>query len=141
MKSDLFIGRIFVENKLLSRVVDIIENIIFINLSDMLKSSLDLGQISRLRHHVCPLRHRHTSSAHVRRKFLEYFRSEDHLVLPSSSVRPPASDPSLSFVNAGMNQWKGVFQGSAKAPAPRVANSQKCVRVGGKHNDLSVVGG
>ena len=58
---------------------------------------------------------------HVRRKFLEYFRSEDHLVLPSSSVRPPASDPSLSFVNAGMNQWKGVFQGSAKAPAPRVA--------------------
>ena len=106
----------------------------------MLKSSLDLRQISRLRHYVCPFRHRHTS-ANVRRTFLEYFRSEDHLLLPSSSVRPPASDPSLSFVNAGMNQWKAVFQGSVKAPAPRVANSQKCVRVGGKHNDLSVVGG
>ena len=107
----------------------------------MIKSSIELRQISRFQHHVSPLRHSHTSAAHVRRKFLEYFRSEDHHVLPSSSVRPPSSDPSLSFVNAGMNQWKGVFQGVTKAPAPRVVNSQKCVRVGGKHNDLSVVGG
>ena len=107
----------------------------------MIKSSIELRQISRLQRYVSPLRHSHTSAAHVRRKFLEYFHSEDHRVLPSSSVRPLSSDPSLSFVNAGMNQLKGVFQGVTQAPAPRVVNSQKCVRVGGKHNDLSVVGG
>ena len=52
----------------------------------------------------------------------------------------PHHDPSLAFVNAGMVPWKGVFQGKRAAPAPRLANSQRCVRVGGKHNDLDVVG-
>ena len=107
----------------------------------MIKCSIELRQISRLLCQSPQTQSHHTSASHVRRKFLEYFRSEDHRVLPSSSVRPPASDSSLSFVNAGMNQWKGVFQGVTQAPAPRVVNSQKCVRVGGKHNDLSVVGG
>ena len=62
------------------------------------------------------------------------------MIIPSSPVMPPPSDKTLSFTNAGMNQFKGVFQGEARAEYRRAANSQKCVRVGGKHNDLSVVG-
>merc|ERR1719228_231032 len=81
----------------------------------------------------------HISSAKVRSQFLEYFRDKDHALVPSSPV-VPFNDPSLTFVNAGMNQFKPVFQGLAEAPNARIANSQKCVRVGGKHNDLSVVG-
>jgi len=85
-------------------------------------------------------RHHHKSVSAAREQFLDFFTSSDHIVVPSSPV-VPFNDPSLTFVNAGMNQFKPVFQGQATAPGPRVANSQKCVRVGGKHNDLSVVGG
>lgn len=62
-----------------------------------------------------------------------------HRLVRSSPVLP-FGDPSLAFVNAGMNQFKGVLLGTALPPSARVANSQKCVRVGGKHNDLAVVG-
>ena len=82
----------------------------------------------------------HSTSSRARSLFLDYFKRADHEIIPSSSVLPPPNDKSLSFTNAGMNQFKAVFQGEAEAAYRRAANSQKCVRVGGKHNDLSLVG-
>ncbi|XP_043276109.1 alanine--tRNA ligase, mitochondrial isoform X2 [Venturia canescens] len=82
----------------------------------------------------------HKSSRIIRKEFLEYFTKDlNHTYVPSSPVLP-MNDPTLSFVNAGMNQFKGVFLGHHNPPAVRVANSQKCIRVGGKHNDLETVG-
>uniref|UniRef100_A0A146M803 alanine--tRNA ligase n=1 Tax=Lygus hesperus TaxID=30085 RepID=A0A146M803_LYGHE len=75
----------------------------------------------------------------VRTHFVEYFRSSGHRYIRSSPVRP-FSDPTLEFVNAGMNQFKNVFLGLRSAPALSATNSQKCIRIGGKHNDLEVVG-
>ena len=75
----------------------------------------------------------------VRSLFLSYFAGNDHLVVPSSPL-VPQSDPTLLFVNAGMVPFKNIFTGAETAPAPRVASSQKCVRAGGKHNDLDNVG-
>lgn len=74
----------------------------------------------------------------VRNTFLRFFR--DHTIVASSSVRPD-NDPTLLFCNAGMNQFKPIFLGNAPFPeCPRVCNSQKCIRAGGKHNDLDDVG-
>ncbi|MYB98814.1 MAG: alanine--tRNA ligase, partial [Gemmatimonadetes bacterium] len=78
-------------------------------------------------------------SAEIRRRFLEYFESRGHAVRPSSPL-VPANDPSLLFTNAGMVQFKGAFLGEEKLPFARAATSQKCVRAGGKHNDLEEVG-
>jgi len=78
-------------------------------------------------------------AAEIRRRFLEYFRKRGHQVLPSSSL-VPGDDPTLLFTNAGMVQFKKVFLGVEKAPGPRAATAQKCVRAGGKHNDLEQVG-
>ena len=78
-------------------------------------------------------------ASEIRRKFLEYFERQGHLRLPSSPV-VPADDPTLLFTNAGMVQFKRVFLGQEKPPAPRATTSQKCVRAGGKHNDLEQVG-
>jgi alanyl-tRNA synthetase len=75
----------------------------------------------------------------VRRQFLQYFKEHGHTVVPSSSV-VPHDDPTLLFTNAGMNQFKDVFLGRAKRDYTRAASSQKCIRVGGKHNDLDNVG-
>jgi len=75
----------------------------------------------------------------IRREFLEFFASKQHAVLPSSSL-VPQNDPTLMFANAGMNQFKNYFTGVEVPKFKRAATSQKCVRAGGKHNDLDNVG-
>ncbi len=75
----------------------------------------------------------------IRQKFLEYFAARAHRVVRSSSL-VPANDPTLLFTNAGMNQFKDVFTGLEKRDYNRACSSQKCVRAGGKHNDLDNVG-
>jgi alanyl-tRNA synthetase len=79
------------------------------------------------------------TSAEIRRKFIEFFKTRNHLELPSSSL-VPADDPTLLFTNAGMVQFKRVFQGLELRPAKFAVTCQKCVRAGGKHNDLEQVG-
>jgi alanyl-tRNA synthetase len=75
----------------------------------------------------------------IRKKFIDYFVSKGHAHVPSSSL-VPANDPTLLFTNAGMNQFKDVFLGNEKRPYHRAVTAQKCVRAGGKHNDLENVG-
>src|SRR5690554_2724253 len=79
------------------------------------------------------------SSAAIRQAFLDFFAGKGHAVVPSSSL-VPHDDPTLLFTNAGMNQFKDVFLGFDKRPYSRATTSQKCVRTGGKHNDLENVG-
>jgi alanyl-tRNA synthetase len=79
------------------------------------------------------------TGSQVRQKFLDYFSARGHRVVRSSSL-VPANDPTLLFTNAGMNQFKDVFLGQEKRDYARAATSQKCVRAGGKHNDLDNVG-
>src|SRR5579859_6423264 len=75
----------------------------------------------------------------IRAKFLAYFAGQGHRTVRSSSL-VPADDPTLLFTNAGMNQFKEVFLGLEKRDYSRATSSQKCVRAGGKHNDLDNVG-
>src|SRR6201987_3019876 len=75
----------------------------------------------------------------IRSRFLDYFAQNGHAVVPSSAL-VPRNDPTLMFTNAGMVQFKNVFAGLEKRPYSRAASSQKCVRAGGKHNDLDNVG-
>jgi alanyl-tRNA synthetase len=79
------------------------------------------------------------STNDIRRAFLDYFATNEHLPVPSAPL-VPYNDPTLMFVNAGMVPFKNVFTGLETPPAPRAASSQKCVRAGGKHNDLDNVG-
>src|ERR1700694_3476668 len=79
------------------------------------------------------------TSAEVRERFLKYFEDRGHRRLPSSSLIP-AEDPTLLFANAAMNQFKDVFTGREKREYNRATTAQKCVRAGGKHNDLDNVG-
>jgi alanyl-tRNA synthetase len=78
-------------------------------------------------------------SSQIRNGFLEYFRGKGHTIVPSAPLIP-AGDTTLLFTNAGMNQFKDVFLGTGKREYVRVADSQKCIRVTGKHNDLEDVG-
>src|SRR5690554_4229627 len=78
-------------------------------------------------------------SNEIRQKFLDYFKSRGHEVVPSSSL-VPANDPTLLFTNAGMVQFKDLFLGQETRSYTRAASSQRCVRAGGKHNDLENVG-
>ena len=75
----------------------------------------------------------------IRKTFLDYFAAHGHEVVASSSL-VPHHDPSLLFTNAGMVQFKNVFTGAESRAAPRAVTAQKCVRAGGKHNDLENVG-
>ena len=79
------------------------------------------------------------TSSEIREKFLEFFRSKGHAIVPSAPI-VVKNDPTLLFTNAGMNQFKDYFLGNKKPPHPRVADTQKCLRVSGKHNDLEEVG-
>ena len=81
----------------------------------------------------------HPTAAEIRQQFLEYFREREHRVVPSGPVFPQ-DDPTLLFTNAGMNQFKDVFLGTGKRDYRRAVDSQKCIRVSGKHNDLEEVG-
>jgi len=78
-------------------------------------------------------------SSEIRAQFLNYFKKMGHMIVESASL-VPKNDPSLLFTNAGMVQFKDVFLGKEKVPYPRVASIQRCLRVGGKHNDLENVG-
>src|SRR6201982_3350064 len=79
------------------------------------------------------------TSAEIRKKFLDFFVSKGHTIVPSAPI-VVKNDPTLKFTNAGMNQFKDYFLGNRKAPYSRVADTQKCLRVSGKHNDLEEVG-
>src|SRR5205814_1345405 len=76
----------------------------------------------------------------IRAAFLKFFADNGHEIVPSSPL-VPRNDPTLMFTNAGMVQFKNVFTGLEKRPYKRATTSQKCVRAGGKHNDLDNVGG
>lgn len=80
-----------------------------------------------------------TSSKEIRNAFFEFFREKDHVIVPSAPLLP-IGDQTLLFTNAGMNQFKDVFLGQGKRDYTRAADTQKCMRVSGKHNDLDDVG-
>ena len=79
------------------------------------------------------------SSAERRKTFIDYFVSKGHEAVPSSPL-VPRDDPTLLFTNAGMVQFKDAFLGREKRECPRAVSAQRCVRAGGKHNDLENVG-
>jgi alanyl-tRNA synthetase len=76
----------------------------------------------------------------IREKFLKFFESKGHTIVPSSSLLVSADDPTLYFTNSGMVQFKDVFLGKDKRPYVRATTAQRCLRAGGKHNDLENVG-
>ncbi len=79
------------------------------------------------------------TSQEIRNQFIQFFKDKNHKFVPSAGV-VPFEDPTLLFTNAGMNQFKGIFLETETAVSPRAVNSQKCIRVSGKHNDLEEVG-
>ena len=82
---------------------------------------------------------RPTTANETRASFLDFFRETGHEIVPSAPI-VPHDDPTLLFVNAGMNPFKDVFLGTGSRPYNRAADTQKCLRVSGKHNDLDEVG-
>ena len=86
-----------------------------------------------------PMPSRPQSAQEIRQSFLDFFRAKGHEIVPSAPL-VPHDDPTLLFINAGMNPFKDVFLGTGSRPYDRVADTQKCLRVSGKHNDLDEVG-
>ncbi len=78
-------------------------------------------------------------SQEIRQKFLQFYENKGHHIVSSAPI-VVKNDPTLMFTNAGMNQFKDLFLGVSEVHNPRVVNSQKCLRVSGKHNDLDEVG-
>ena len=78
-------------------------------------------------------------SSEIRQLFLDFFESKGHVIVPSAPI-VVKNDPTLLFTNSGMNQFKDYFLGNLKPKYPKVADTQKCLRVSGKHNDLEEVG-
>jgi alanyl-tRNA synthetase len=78
-------------------------------------------------------------SSEIRNTFLKFFEEKQHKVVPSSPM-VVKNDPTLMFTNAGMNQFKDIFLGNSPVKFSRIADTQKCLRVSGKHNDLDEVG-
>jgi alanyl-tRNA synthetase len=87
----------------------------------------------------CKKVHGQMTSKEIRQSFLDYFREKNHQIIPSAPM-VIKNDPTLMFTNAGMNQFKDIFLGHQSAKYRRIANTQKCLRVSGKHNDLEEVG-
>ncbi|MFM7768629.1 MAG: alanine--tRNA ligase-related protein, partial [Bacteroidota bacterium] len=79
------------------------------------------------------------TSAEIRKAFLDFFSEQKHQIVASAPM-VVKNDPTLMFTNAGMNQFKDIFLGNSPVRYPRIANTQKCLRVSGKHNDLEEVG-
>src|SRR5215212_1393201 len=79
------------------------------------------------------------SSSEIRQQFFNFFKDKGHVIVPSAPI-VVKNDPTLMFTNAGMNQFKDYFLGNKTAPNKRVTDTQKCLRVSGKHNDLEEVG-
>ncbi len=79
------------------------------------------------------------TASEIRESFLHFFETKGHKIVPSAPM-VIKDDPTLMFTNAGMNQFKDLFLGNSEIKFPRIANSQKCLRVSGKHNDLEEVG-
>lgn len=79
------------------------------------------------------------TSQQIRQAFLDFFKSKEHLIVPSAPI-VLKDDPTLMFSNSGMTQFKDYFLGYKTPKAPRIADTQKCLRVSGKHNDLDDVG-
>lgn len=78
-------------------------------------------------------------SGEIRQTFINFFKNKNHIYVPQSSILQP-DDPTIMFTNAGMVQFKDIFLGNKKIAAKRLVNSQLCLRVSGKHNDLDEVG-
>ena len=89
--------------------------------------------------YICPLNKMMMTFSNIRKIFLDFFDSKGHTLVPSAPM-VIKNDPTLMFTNAGMNQFKDLFLGNQPVTYKRVANSQKCLRVSGKHNDLEEVG-
>ncbi|HYV55166.1 MAG TPA: alanine--tRNA ligase, partial [Chitinophagaceae bacterium] len=99
-----------------------------------------MSHVSRIAH--APLTTHHSpmmTSSQIRQQFLDFFRSKGHVIVPSAPI-VVKDDPTLMFTNAGMNQFKDYFLGNKQPVNKRVADTQKCLRVSGKHNDLEEVG-
>ena len=79
------------------------------------------------------------TSKEIRQSYLDFFKEKSHTIVPSAPM-VVKNDPTLMFTNAGMNQFKDIFLGNRDPKSPRVADTQKCLRVSGKHNDLEEVG-